>query len=57
MGDRHAWTYGFRWERGERVVLLLQVDDDTYRVIHDPRSELNAEVVATLRVGDIRTGE
>jgi hypothetical protein len=57
VGDRPAWTYGFRWDDGERAVLLLQVDDDTYRVIHDPRSELNAEVVATFRVGDIRTGE
>ena len=45
-----AWSYGIRWEGGERSVLLLQVDDDTYRVIHDPRSPLNADVVATLRV-------
>ena len=47
-----AWSYGFRWDDGERSVLLLQVDDDTYRVIHDPRSPLNADVVATLRVLD-----
>jgi hypothetical protein len=47
-----AWSYGFRWEDGERSVLLLQVDDDTYRVIHDPRSPLNADVVATLRLLD-----
>ena len=47
-----AWSYGFRWDDGERSVLLLRVDDDTYRVIHDPRSPLNADVVATLRVLD-----
>ena len=47
-----AWSYGIRWEDGERSVLLLGVDDDTYRVIHDPRSPLNADVVATLRVVD-----
>jgi hypothetical protein len=47
-----AWSYGFRWEDGERSVLLLRVDDDTYRVIHDPRAPLNADVVATLRVLD-----
>jgi hypothetical protein len=47
-----AWSYGFRWEDGERSVLLLQVEDDTYRVIHDPRSPLNADVVATLRLLD-----
>jgi hypothetical protein len=45
-----AWSYGFRWEDGERSVLLLQVDGDTYRVIHDPRSPLNSDVIATLRV-------
>jgi hypothetical protein len=45
-----AWSYGFRWEDGERSVLLLQVDEDTYRVIHDPRSPLNADVIATLRL-------
>ena len=50
LGGIPAWSYGIRWEHGERSVLLLQVDGDTYRVIHDPRSPLNADVVATLRV-------
>ena len=53
LDDRPAWGYGFRWEQGERAVLLLQLGDDTYRVIHDPRSPLNAQVLATLSV---RTG-
>lgn len=47
---RPAWAYGFRWDEGERFALLLQVASDTYRVIYDPRSELNAEVLATLTV-------
>jgi hypothetical protein len=47
-----AWSYGIRWEDAERVVLLLQVDGDTYRVIHDPRSPLNAEIVESLRLVD-----
>jgi hypothetical protein len=50
VGERPAWSYGFRWDDGERSVLLLKVGEDTYRVIHDPRSELNAEVVATLLI-------
>ena len=50
VGDQPAWAYGFRWDGGERAVLLLHVGDDTYRVIYDPRSDLNAEAVATLRV-------
>ena len=47
---RPAWFYGFRWDEGERSVLSLEVASDTYRIIYDPRSELNAEVLATLTV-------
>ena len=50
LRGRPAWAYAFRWDEGERSVLLLQVASDTYRVIYDPRSELNAEVLATLTV-------
>lgn len=52
VAGRQAWAYGFRWDDGERSVLLLEVDGDTYRVIHDPRSNLNAEIVETLAVSD-----
>jgi hypothetical protein len=47
---RTACAYGFRWDEGERSVLSLQVASDTYRVIYDPRSELNDEVLATFTV-------
>jgi len=47
-----AWAYAFRWNEGERSVLLLQVASDTYRIIYDPRSELNAQVIATLTVAE-----
>jgi hypothetical protein len=52
LGGIPTWSYGIHWKDGERSVLLLQIEDDTYRVIHDPRSPLNADVVATLRVLD-----
>ena len=48
VGQELAWAYGFRWDDGERSVLLFQVDRDTYRIIYDPRSALNAQVIATL---------
>ena len=48
--ERPAWAYGIRWDEGERAVVLLHLDGDTYRVISDPRSELNGEVLATLRL-------
>ena len=56
LGEWRAWAYAFRWdEEGlsvERSVLLLQVAGDTYRIIYDPRSGLNARVIATLATTD-----
>jgi hypothetical protein len=47
-----AAAYSFGWtEQGqpvERSVLLVEVEGETYRIIFDPRSELNARVIATL---------
>jgi hypothetical protein len=52
FGGRAAWTYDIKWDAGERSVLLLAVGGSTYRVIYDPRSELNARVLATLTVSE-----
>jgi hypothetical protein len=53
---REAWTYAFRWDEDgrpmERSALLLHVAGDTYRVIYDPRSKLNDEVIATIVITD-----
>jgi hypothetical protein len=52
LRDWPASAYSFGWtEEGrsvERSVLLVQVAGETYRIIFDPRSELNARVIATL---------
>ena len=48
VGDRPASTYGIRWKDSERTVLLLQAGADTYRLIYDPRSPLNEQVVETV---------
>ncbi len=50
LAGRSAHAYSFRWDEGERSVLLLGVHGDTYRVLYDPRSELNGRVVATVTV-------
>jgi hypothetical protein len=50
FGEWPAWSYSFRWDEGERAVLLLCISRDTYRVIYDPRSELNERIVRTLSV-------
>jgi hypothetical protein len=56
LQDLPAWAYSFGWtEEGksvERSVLLVQVAGETYRVIFDPRSELNARVIATISPAD-----
>jgi Protein of unknown function (DUF3303) len=56
LQGRPARSYSFRSdEEGrpmERSALLLHVGDDTYRVIYDPRSALNDEVLATIVITD-----
>lgn len=48
--SRPAWTYAFRWDEGERSVLSLGIGRDTYRIIHDPCSALNAEIITTITI-------
>ena len=54
LHERPAQAYSFRWdEEGrpmERAVLMLPVAGDTYRVIYDPRSELNEQVLSTIAI-------
>ena len=54
LSGRPAWTYSFGWDEDgrsmERKALLFQVGSDTYRIISDPRSELNEQVIATITI-------
>jgi hypothetical protein len=43
-----ARTYSLTSPDHERIVLLLHVGADTYRVIYNPRSALNSQVLETL---------
>jgi YD repeat-containing protein len=56
LQERQAWTYAFTWDeegrRRERAALLVPVSGDTYRIIYDPRSELNERVLATVTFAD-----
>ena len=51
LHDWPAFAYSFGWTEDrrpvERSVLLLVVAGETYRIIFDPRSELNARVIPT----------
>jgi hypothetical protein len=49
-GRWQGWAYAFHGNGIQRSVLLLPVGRDTCRIVHDPRSQLSAEVVATVVV-------
>jgi hypothetical protein len=46
--ELRAWTYSLAWPDHDRTLLLLQIGADTYRVIYNPRSALNSQVLETL---------
>jgi hypothetical protein len=43
-----AQVYAFRWQLHERAVVLLPLDGVLYRIIYDPRSTLNVEILETV---------
>jgi hypothetical protein len=45
-----AHAYGLHLPDRERSVLLIQIGQDTYRILYNPRSPINAHVVATMEV-------
>ncbi len=45
--DQGDWDQG-RWDQGERSVLLVPVGNDTCRIIIDPRSTVNEEILASV---------
>jgi hypothetical protein len=58
LGDRSARRYGIRWADGERAVRAVDVAGDTYRFIYDPRSQLNEQILSTVRfVDSVRMAE
>jgi hypothetical protein len=44
-----AYEYSFRWSQGARIVILIEADNTTYRVIYDPYSPLNVQILSTLQ--------
>ncbi len=52
VGTYSALTYAFTWPQKERKVILLQNGGATYRILYDPCSELNHQVVATIELLD-----
>jgi len=47
---RPAWGYSISSPDHERSVIMVHLAGDTYRLIYDPRSELNHRIIATLTI-------
>lgn len=43
-----AHEYSFEWNGGARSVLLVERGDGTYRILYDPRSPVNLQVLSTV---------
>ncbi len=50
LAGQPAQTFSFRWRDGERTVILMEKQDYLYRFIYDPRSQLNLDVLATIKL-------
>ncbi len=49
IGAQPAWRYRFEWDGGARAVVLAERGPETYRIIYNPRSKLNEEILGTVR--------
>lgn len=50
FASQPAYEFSFRWTDGERAVILIEKQEYLYRVIYDPRSQLNLQVLATIQI-------
>ena len=44
-----AYKYSFKWKQGARIVRLIETENATYRILYDPSSPLNAQILSTLQ--------
>ena len=42
-----AYEYSFKWSQGARSVILVERNGETYRILYDPRSPLNVQILST----------
>jgi hypothetical protein len=48
LAGLHALEYTFEWPQGTRTVALVERRDATYRILYDPRSSVNLQILSTL---------
>jgi hypothetical protein len=48
LGESPAHQYSFRWDNKQRVAILVQQGQVTYRILYDPQSNINAQILSTI---------
>lgn len=47
--SQSAYEYSLKWGQGRRIVRLIQVENELYRFLYDPKSPLNARILLTIQ--------
>ena len=45
-----ACQYSFRWDSKQRAAILIHQDQTTYRIIYDPVSPINVQILSILEL-------
>ncbi|HEX6035027.1 MAG TPA: hypothetical protein VFY83_11350 [Anaerolineales bacterium] len=49
-----AYEYSFKWHQGARTVILVEHANATYRILYNPDSALNGQILSTIEWMDIQ---
>ena len=44
-----AYEYSIKWSQAARVARLIETENNTYRILYDPYSPLNVQILLTLQ--------
>lgn len=50
LGMSAAHQYSFQWDNRQRVAILVQQEHFTYRIIYDPVSPINVQILSTVEL-------
>jgi hypothetical protein len=50
IGEAAAHEYSFQWNGKQRVAILIQQGSATYRIIYDPVSPINVQILSTVEL-------
>jgi hypothetical protein len=50
VGMSPAYLYSFQWDGKQRVAILIRQAQVTYRIIYDPHSPVNTQILSTIEL-------